>query len=193
VTSVPRPPDGGDDGDNTGDNGDNQSIDAAFDAIVANINHPDTAASTAPWPDAENDVSPAQPEPPLGVHPRTPSTDWTGWDDLRPAAEESESLEASEASEAVDGSASYDDEDEGHYVPPPPPPVPKGDNLARWAWAGAVGAPILAILLPLIGWNIDGVTGLLLVTAFLAGFVTLLSRLRSGPRVDDGPDDGAVV
>jgi hypothetical protein len=191
VTTTPRPPD--DDADDSEGNGDfssdHQSIDAAFDEIVASINHPDTAASTAPWPDAENDVPRAQPEPPLGVHPRTPSTDWTGWDDLRPAAE---SAESSESSDAIDG----DDEDEGHYVPPPPPPVPRGDKIARWAWAGAVGAPILAILLPLIGWDLDNLTGLLLVAAFLTGFVTLVSRLRSGPRIDDdpnNPDDGAVV
>ena len=65
--------------------------------------------------------------------------------------------------------------------------------MGRWAWAGAVGAPTLAIVLPLLGWNVDGLTGIALVVAFLAGFGTLVSRLRPGPRLDDGPDDGAVV
>jgi hypothetical protein len=160
--------------------GDPKAIDAAFDEIVANIDHPTDITTTDPWPDVENDHGTTQPEAPADVPTRTPRTSWTGWDDLRqPEAEPTDDTD--------------DEEDEEHYVPPPPPPVPKGDKIVRWAWAGAVGAPVLAILLPLIGWGIDGLTGLLLVAAFLAGFVTLISRLRPGPRIDDGPDDGAVV
>ena len=168
---------------------DPKSIDAAFDEIVSNIDSPSTAASTAPWPDAEGadsgDSSESEPMPeggPAAVSPRTPRSDWSEWEDVRvPAPEEDEHVDE------------LDDEDEGHYVPPPPPPVPKGDSVTRWAWAGAVGAPVLGLLLLLLGRNLDGMLGLLLVAAFLAGFVTLVSRLRTGPRIDDGPDDGAVV
>jgi len=35
--------------------------------------------------------------------------------------------------------------------------------------------------------------GILLVGSFLAGFATLVSRLREGPTIDGGPDDGAVT
>ena len=169
---------------------DPKSIDAAFDEIVSNIDSPSTAASTAPWPDAEGagrgDSSDSEPTPEGGqaaVSPRTPRSDWSEWEDVRvPAPEDDEPVD-----ELDDG------EDEGHYVPPPPPPVPKGDSVTRWAWAGAVGAPVLGLLLLLLGQNLDGMLGLLLVAAFLAGFVTLVSRLRTGPRIDDGPDDGAVV
>ena len=161
--------------------GDPKAIDAAFDEIVANIDHPTTPASTDPWPDVENDHGNAQPGEPTDVPIRTPRANWTGWDDLRPLHEEAADAEAD------------DDEDEGHYVPPPPPPVPKGDKYIRWAWAGAVGAPLLALVLPMIGHPIDGFTGLLLVGAFLGGFITLISRLRPGPHVDEDPDDGAVV
>ena len=83
--------------------------------------------------------------------------------------------------------------DEGHYVPPEPGPVPRGEPRVRWAWTGAVGAPLLAIVLPLLGWGLDGLTGIALVIAFLVSFGYLVSQLRDGPRVDDGPDDGAVV
>ncbi len=155
------------------------AIDAAFDEIVANIDRPGTAASTAPWPEAENTSADPTPPPAAPTPQRTPRTEWSEWDDIRiPQAEP-----PSEPPQ----------EDEGHYVPPPPPPLPKGDKVGRWAWAGALGAPILAIVLPIIGWGVDGLTGIALVVAFLAGFGTLVSRLRPGPRIDDGPDDGAVV
>lgn len=174
-----------DDGDDRRDDPDRlndpQAVEEAFDAIVANIDRPEVGPT--PWPDVEGEGRAGEPpasmpsEPPL----RTPRPDWEGWDDVRPAE-----LESSEA-------ADLDDADDEHYVPPPPPPVPRGDRVIRWAWAGALGAPLLAILLPLIGWPIDGLVGALLVAAFLGGFITLISRLRSGPRIDDGPDDGAVV
>lgn len=170
--------------DDDGTPDDPQSIDAAFDEIVANIDQPGTgqqgtAASTAPWPSVEDRDPEQPPEPPAEPTPQlTPRKDWPEWADVRMPPEPVEELA---------------EPDEGHYVPPPPPPVPRGDKVARWAWAGAIGAPTLAIVLPLIGWGLDGFTGIFLVGAFLAGFVTLISRMRTGPRVDDGPDDGAVV
>lgn len=168
--------------DDDGQSDDPRSIDAAFDEIVANLDQPGTAASTAPWPSAEDSDHEPSPPTPADPAPRlTPRSDWAEWDDVRAAPEPE--VEPTELVEP----------DEGHYVPPPPPPVPKGDPVARWAWTGAVGAPVLAIVLPLLGWGLDGFTGIFLVLAFLAGFTTLISRLRTGPRVDDGPDDGAVV
>ncbi|MFL6182808.1 MAG: hypothetical protein ACJ73L_05070 [Actinomycetes bacterium] len=177
-------PSGSGDSEDRDEFGDPKAIDAAFDEIVANIDHPATEASTEPWPNAENDQRPEQPDAPHDTPTRTPRTNWTGWDDLRPAPVEPTDDDIEDADS---------DEDEGHYVPPPPPPVPKGDNVVRWAWAGAVGAPILAIVLPLLGQSVDGFIGLLLVGAFLGGFITLISRLRPGPSIDDDPDDGAIV
>lgn len=164
---------------------DPESVDAAFEAIVSRLNAPDAGSGPGPWPDAE-DVSDetareARPAPPPAP---SPQRDWAEWDDLRippTTAEES-------ADEDVDDGA-----DEGHYVPPEPAPAPRGDARLRWAWAGAIGAPVMAIVLPLLGWGLDGLTGAALVVAFLLGFGYLISRLREGPRVDDGPDDGAVV
>ncbi|MEO8107937.1 MAG: hypothetical protein ABI720_11535 [Actinomycetes bacterium] len=168
---------------------DAKAIDAAFDEIVANIDAPNSAASSSPWPDAENDADASTPpdstSPPgalAGPPPqRTPRGDWAEWDDIRIPTPDPELPE------------DESDSDDEHYVPPPPPPLPKADRVTRWAWAGAIGAAALAIVLPLIGWGISGITGIGLVAAFLAGFGYLVSRMRTGPRVDNGPDDGAVV
>lgn len=171
MTSTPDEPEGRPDPD---------AVDAAFEAIVSRLNAPDSGTST--WPEAEDataepaDDAATSPPPQLG-----PRRDWAEWDDLRiPSTHPDEDDEESE-------------EDEGHFVPPEPARVPRGEPRVRWAWAAALGAPVLAIVLPLLGWGLDGLTGIALVIAFLLGFGFLLSQLRDGPRVDDGPDDGAVV
>jgi hypothetical protein len=146
-------------------------LDAAFDAIVANLRHGERPTDVPRWPANEDDepAAPAPADPVLG-------SQWSGWDDLIvPEPEEAEPV------------------DDEHYVPPPPPPVPKGDKVARWGWAGALGAPLLAVLLTVVGWDLSGLTGFLLVGAFLGGFATLVYRMREGPPVEQGPDDGAVV
>lgn len=81
---------------------------------------------------------------------------------------------------------------EEHFVPPEPPPLPSGDPVTRWAWAGLVGAPLFFVLAALLGWRVEGWTALLAVSAFVAGFVTLVARM-SDRHSDDDPDDGAVV
>ena len=81
---------------------------------------------------------------------------------------------------------------EEHFVPPEPPPLPSGDPVTRWAWAGLVGAPLFFVLAALLGWRVEGWTALLAVSAFVAGFVTLVARM-SDRHADDDPDDGAVV
>lgn len=79
--------------------------------------------------------------------------------------------------------------EEGDYEPPHPPPLKApADAVARFAWAGALGGPVLvfvAYALDLGTWI--GATG---VVASIAGFVTLVARLPH-EREDDG--DGAVV
>jgi hypothetical protein len=164
---------------------DPEKLDAEFDAIVARLTAPDTGA--VPWPDAEetSDAGDAPPPPTPALPQRTPDRDWAEWDDLRIPSAEPEADSTDDQDE--------DDDEGGHFVPPEPAPVPRGDSRLRWAWAGALGAPLLAILLPLLGWGLDGLTGIGLVLAFLVGFGYLISRLREGPRVDGGPDDGAVV
>jgi len=87
------------------------------------------------------------------------------------------------------------DEDEpveavDRFVPPEPPPIPRPHHLAdRLGWAGVILGPLavlVAFVLRLEPW-IAMAGG----AAFVAGFVTLIARMKDRPR--DGWDDGAVV
>jgi hypothetical protein len=84
-------------------------------------------------------------------------------------------------------------DDEGHFVPPEAPPVPTGDGVTRAAWTGVIGGPLFLILATLLGWQADGLPGLLAVIAFVGGFITLITRMKDRPSLDDSGDDGAVV
>ena len=80
-----------------------------------------------------------------------------------------------------------------HFEPPPPPPLPQVDTISRFAWAAALGGPLLLVLAALAGIPLAGWVGLLALVAFMAGFVTLVARMKPRPPTDSGPDDGAVV
>lgn len=84
-----------------------------------------------------------------------------------------------------------DDDDEG-YTPPPPPPLPRISKYAVLGIVAIVGGFVLFLFPDLLPAD-RGITTLLGFTAILAGFVTLIWRLRSGDEEDDDPDDGAVV
>ncbi len=83
--------------------------------------------------------------------------------------------------------------DEDHFEPPPPPPLPRVETATRFAWAGALGGPVMLLLATLAGLPLDGWVGGLSVAAFMAGFVTLIARMKDRAPTDSGPDDGAVV
>lgn len=83
--------------------------------------------------------------------------------------------------------------DEGHYVPPPPPPVPKADHNTKLATAAIVFGFVVLFLLPVFDVYVAREVQGLGVLGILGGLGFLVSRLRDGPSVDDGPDDGAVV
>lgn len=78
-----------------------------------------------------------------------------------------------------------------HFVPPPPPPLPRGDVVSRLAWAGALGAPVFLVVAVALDWQLPSWATTLAVIALLAGFTTLVTRLRGHDPHD--PDDGAVV
>jgi hypothetical protein len=84
-------------------------------------------------------------------------------------------------------------DDEDHFEPPPPPPLPRVDAITRLAWAGALGGPAALVLAAIAGVPLSGWVGFLAVVAFVAGFVTLVARMKERPPTDSGPDDGAVV
>lgn len=78
------------------------------------------------------------------------------------------------------------------YHPPEPPPIPRPtDVVARFAWAGTLGGPLLLISSTLLsmGTFISGLG----VIAFIAGFVTLIARMPDRGHHDDADENGAVV
>jgi hypothetical protein len=77
------------------------------------------------------------------------------------------------------------------FVPPPPPPVPTPPRDRFVAWIGLLGAPGLLLLCLVTGISIPSWLPLLLVAAFVAGFVYLVVRMPREPR--DPGDDGAVL
>ncbi len=86
-----------------------------------------------------------------------------------------------------------DADEEEHFVPPPPPPLPKAEPVTKAAWIGVIGGPALLLITTFLGWQMGMLGFVLGVGAFVAGFVTLVARMKDRPSVDDGPDDGAVV
>lgn len=82
---------------------------------------------------------------------------------------------------------------EDHFQPPAPPPLPTVDPVTRAAWAAALGGPVVLVLAALAGLRLSGWVGFLALAAFMAGFVTLVARMKDRPPTDTGPDDGAVV
>ncbi|MEV1147395.1 DUF308 domain-containing protein, partial [Micromonospora sp. NPDC049799] len=84
-----------------------------------------------------------------------------------------------------------DDEEEG-YTPPPPPPLPR---FSKYAVLGVLGIVVgfVLFLFPDVLPADRAVVTLLGFTGILAGFVTLIWRLRPGDEDDRDPHDGAVV
>jgi hypothetical protein len=85
--------------------------------------------------------------------------------------------------------------DSGHdrFVPPPPPPLPEVDRITKLAWAGVLGGPGYLVLAAIVDHSTIRRFAMLAVVAFVAGFVTLVARMKDRPPTDSGPDDGAVV
>jgi hypothetical protein len=81
---------------------------------------------------------------------------------------------------------------EEHYVPPVPPPLPQLDRVARFAWLGIVGGPLLMLFGVVFDLGLDRLTTVLALGAFIAGFATLVARMPDRSADEDG-DDGAVV
>lgn len=90
------------------------------------------------------------------------------------------------------GADSHDDEAASdHFVPPTPTPIPRGDAVSRLAWAAVIGGPLGLIVAAVLSWRPSDELLLFAVMAFVAGFVTLIARMRE--RRPDDPDNGAVL
>ncbi len=146
-------------------------IDAQFAQIVAGYDQ-DTAGTQPVLPSTWTAPRAADPGPP--PHPGGPDAATLGWGDL---------LRPPPAEPADDGD---------RYVPPPPPPLPETDAITRFGWAGVLGGPAVLFGAVLFDWQLESWILLLAASAFIAGFVALVSRL-DVDRDEDDPDDGAVV
>ncbi|WP_166355276.1 hypothetical protein [Phytoactinopolyspora limicola] len=127
----------------------------------------------------EDDTDTPQPDPFAGVRPFS----------TYPAAGPAEPEQPARTHQPDPGDAYLSDGD--HFVPPDPPPLPRGDRVTRWAWTGLIGAPALLLLATVMGWTPSSEVMFVMAGGFVAGFVTLISRMRG--RNPHDPDDGAVV
>ena len=76
-------------------------------------------------------------------------------------------------------------------MPPEPPPLPYVAPQRLLAGAGLAAAPVALLLSVLVGLDLPGWVGYLLVAWFVGGFVHLVKHMRRHP--DDPWDDGARV
>lgn len=83
-------------------------------------------------------------------------------------------------------------EPDEHFEPPPITPSPPLHPVARLAWWAVLGLPLLLLLAAVVGYRPPSLLAWLGALSFMAGFVTLVARMRRSADVDDG-DDGAVV
>ena len=182
-------------------------IDELFAGIVADF---DTAATTPTWPAAEDLDAEDRDTEDLDTDDRDAS-------DRNAATRDAADREAGAGPDAAqpgrlkrwrsstvdprdsvgrgfDGYADEDeDEDDEGYTPPPPPPLPRISLITVAAVIAILAGFVLFFnpgLLP-----ISAAASLIIgFAAILAGFATLVWRLRSGDDDDDwDPDDGAIV
>lgn len=81
--------------------------------------------------------------------------------------------------------------DEGYTPPEPPPITAPPDAIARAAWAGALGGPLVALGGYVLGFGpLVGAVG---VAGAIAGFAILVSRRERHVPPGEDHGDGAVV
>jgi hypothetical protein len=155
-------------------------------SIVAGFDAPSTD-QVPRWPASEDvDQDQADPTAPDGV-----SDPWHGESGARGSARIVRPAEL-DPPDSADPAPTPAVEDE-HFEPPPPPPLPVPDTLGRFAWAAVLGGPLFLVVATLFELDVAGWPGFLAIAAFVAGFVTLVARMKDRPPTDLGGDDGAVV
>ncbi|MGS2619330.1 DUF308 domain-containing protein [Micromonospora sp. LZ34] len=180
---------------------DEPDIDAEWARIVAGF-HATPTTGDNPWPAAED----VDPDEPTGGVSRAATDEPAGptATDVRrlPYAADISGISVGRGRQdepsLLDGLDTFgadlpDDEDENErYTPPPPPPLPR---ISKYAAAGvlAIVVGFALFLFPDLLPVDRAVVTLFGFTGILAGFVTLIWRLRPGDSDDHDPDDGAVV
>jgi hypothetical protein len=84
------------------------------------------------------------------------------------------------------------DEDEPGYEPPVPPPLPRIAPIPLIAALAVLAGMVLFFHPDVLGGD-PTMVKLIAAAGMVAGFVTLVARLRSDDDSDDDPGDGAVV
>ncbi|WP_433343612.1 DUF308 domain-containing protein [Micromonospora sp. CA-111912] len=174
-------------------------VDAEWARIVAGF-HTAPAAGAHPWPAAE-DVDDEPGEPAAGGAGRVGADEGGTATDVRrlPWAADISGVSVGQGRQdepsLLDGldtfGADLPDGAEERYTPPPPPPLPR---ISKYAVAGVLAIIIGFVLFlePTLLPVDSSVVTLFGFTGILAGFVTLIWRLRPGDS-DDDPDNGARV
>ncbi|MER7890923.1 DUF308 domain-containing protein [Micromonospora sp. NPDC094482] len=181
---------------------DEPDIEAEWARIVAGY-HATPTTGDNPWPAAEDVDDPAEPTGgPLAT--RADDSSPTATDVRRlPYAADVSGISVGrnpgpDEPSLLDGLDTFgadlpDDDEDERYTPPPPPPLPRVSKYAAVGVLGVVVGFVLFLFPSLLPVDRSAVT-LLGFTGILAGFVTLIWRLRPGGDDDDrDPDDGAVV
>jgi hypothetical protein len=163
-----------------------------FASIVAGY-HVTVDPTKAPWPEAEDvpssGVATAPQEQPAATDrdiepaPRAP---------LRRARDEIDQGSLLDGLDTFGADLPDDPDDDEGYTPPPPPPLPRMSGATALGLFALVGGLIVFFwptLLPVA----QSTAMFVAFCAVLAGFVTLIWRLRPGDEEDDDPDNGARV
>ncbi len=178
---------------------DEPDIEAEWAKIVAGF-HTAPAAGSHPWPAAEDVDDPNGPTGTAGGRTEEPAGP-TATDIRRlPYAADVSGISVGrgrhDEPSLLDGLDTFGadlPDDEEHYTPPPPPPLPR---FSKYAVVGVLCIVVgfVFFLSPTVLPVTDpSVVTLLGFTGILAGFVTLIWRLRPGDSDEHDPDDGAVV
>jgi hypothetical protein len=168
--------------------GSEPDVDDVFAGIIAGY---DAEVEGVSWPAAEDlTETDAESGPPAHTHAPASSAlpRWQGGT-IDPVDDRPSLLDGLDTF----GAGLDDEEDEEGYTPPPPPPLPRLAPATIAAVAGILAGVLLLFdpgLLP-----VQSTAAMALgLAGILAGFITLIWRLRSGDDDDDwDPDDGAVV
>jgi hypothetical protein len=156
---------------------------AAWASIIAGY-HVSVDPTSVPWPEAEDLETSGTAAADMETEP-APRTS------IRRAPDQIEQASLLDGLDTFGAPVPDDDEDEG-YTPPPAPPLPRISAMSAGALVALVGGLVLFFwptLLPL-----SQTTSLFVAFGLvLAGFVTLIWRLRPGDDEEDEHDDGARV
>jgi hypothetical protein len=166
-----------------------QSDEDAFAAIVAGFHTTVDPTLATPWPAAEDLDSSSTTVPDMDTEP-APRTSLRRPSDVvdRSLLDSLDTFGRGGPDEPDD---SDDDDDEG-YTPPPPPPLPRVAPITILAVLALVAGLVMLFWPDVV--PLDAQTTMFVGFAgVLAGFVTLVLRLRPGDEDDDDPDNGAKV